>query len=217
MLAELHPQAWWYIARASGFVAWGLSVAAVLLGLALATRALGSNPRPAWLLDLHRFVGGLTVCFVALHVGALVGDSYVHFGLADVTVPLASGYQRWPVAAGVLTMWLLFAVEGTSLVMKRLPRTTWRKIHLTSYLAAALATLHGFTAGTDAHNPVYLWASVASVSLVAFFLVYRLLVPKRRSRSAGKAIGDRVATSGAAAELATAPDHQPSAADEPAP
>jgi len=201
MVAELHPQAWWYLARASGFVAWGLSVAAVLLGLALATRALGSSPRPAWLLDLHRFVGGLTVCFIGVHVGALVADSYVHFGLADVSVPFASSYQRLPVAQGVVTMWLLLAVQGTSLMMKRLPRQTWRKIHLTSYLAAALATLHGFTAGTDARSPAYIWASVASVSAVGFFLVYRLLLPKRRLRQADRT--GRVAREAQSAEAST--------------
>lgn len=188
MFAELNPQTWWYVSRASGFVSWALAVGAVLLGLALATRALGSNPRPAWLLDLHRFVGGLTAFFIALHIGALVADSYVRFTFADIVVPFASPYQRLPVAWGVLAMWLLLAVEVTSLMMKRLPKRTWRRIHLTSYLAAALATLHGFTAGTDAGNPVYVWASVGSVAAVAFFLVYRLLLPKRRSRAARVAV-----------------------------
>lgn len=182
MLAELHPQTWWFLSRASGFVAWGLSVGAVLLGLALATRALGNNPRPAWLLDLHRFTGGLTAFFIGLHVAALVADSFVRFTLADIVVPFTSSYQRLPVAWGVLAMWLLLAVEATSLMMKRLPKQTWRRIHLTSYLAAALSTLHGFTAGTDAGNPAYVWASVGSVSAVGFFLVYRLALPKRRAR-----------------------------------
>lgn len=188
MLAELSPQAWWYLARASGFVAWGLSVGAILLGLALATRALGSNPRPAWLLDLHRFVGGLTAFFIGLHVVALVADSYVHFTLADIAVPFASSYERLPVAWGVLAMWLLLAVEATSLMMKHLPKQAWRRIHLTSYVAAVLATLHGFTAGTDANNPVYIWASVGSVSAVGFFVVYRLLVPRRRQRKASRIV-----------------------------
>lgn len=187
MFAELHPQTWWYVARASGFVAWALAVGAVLLGLALATRALGNKPRPAWLLDLHRFVGGLTALFIALHIAALVADTYVRFTFADIVVPFASPYARLPVAWGVLAMWLLLAVEATSLMMKRLPKRTWRRIHLTSYLGAALATLHGFTAGTDAGNPVYVWASVASTAAVGFFLVYRVLLPKRRARTSPRA------------------------------
>ena len=158
-----------------------------MLGLALATRALGNNPRPAWLLDLHRFVGGLTVLFLAVHLGALVADSYVHFGLADLLVPFASSWKTGAVAWGVVGMWLLVAVEVSSLMMRRLPRRTWRAIHLTSYLAAVLATVHAFTAGTDAKNPFVTWAAVASLSAITFFLVFRLVLPRRKARAAARA------------------------------
>jgi sulfoxide reductase heme-binding subunit YedZ len=184
--AAVNPQLWWYVARASGFVAWGLSIGAVLLGLALATRALGAAPRPAWLLDLHRFVGGLTLAFLGLHLGALVADSYVHFGLADLLVPFAADWMPGPVAWGIVAMWLLVAVEVSSLAMKRLPKRAWRAIHLASYLAVVLSTVHAFTAGTDAGNPVFVWASVGAFAAVAFFLVYRLLLPKRRRRVAAR-------------------------------
>lgn len=187
MLAELHPQFWWYLTRSSGFVAWGLSIAAIMLGLALATRALGPNPRPAWLLDLHRFVGGLTVLFLAVHLGALVGDSYIHFGVADLLVPFASSWKSGAVAWGVLGFWLLIAVEVSSLMMKRLPRRTWRTIHLTSYLSAVVSTVHAFTAGTDAKNPAVTWAAVGSLSAATFFLVFRLILPKHKQRAAARA------------------------------
>lgn len=187
MVAALHPQLWWYLARASGFVAWGLSIGAILLGLALATRALGPNPRPAWLLDLHRYVGGLTVAFLAVHLGALVADSFVHFGLADLLVPYASSWKAGAVAWGIVGFWLLVAVEVSSLLMRRLPKRTWRLIHLTSYLAAVTSTVHAFTAGTDAENPAVIWSAVAALGLVTFFLVFRLLLPKRKQRAARRA------------------------------
>jgi methionine sulfoxide reductase heme-binding subunit len=186
MLADLHPQIWWYLARSSGFVAWGLSIGAIVVGLALATRALGDNPRPAWLLDLHRFVGGLTVLFLAVHLGALVADSYIHFGLADLFVPFASDWKTGAVAWGVVGMWLLLAVEVSSLMMRRLPRRTWRAIHLTSYLAAVMATVHAYTAGTDAKNVVVTWAAVAALSAITFFLVFRLVLPRRKLRAAAR-------------------------------
>jgi len=187
MVAELHPQIWWYLTRSSGFIAWGLSILAIMLGLALATRALGPNPRPAWLLDLHRFVGGLTVLFLAVHLGSLVADSFVHFGVADLLVPFASSWKSGAVAWGVLAFWFLIAVELSSLMMRRLPRRTWRTIHLTSYLAAVMATVHAFTAGTDADNPLVIWSVVASVSMATFFLVFRLVLPKRKQRAAARA------------------------------
>jgi DMSO/TMAO reductase YedYZ heme-binding membrane subunit len=185
-LAEVRPQIWWYLARAAGFVAWGLSLVAIMLGLALATRALGNKPRPAWLLDLHRFVGGFTVLFLATHLGALVADSYVHFGLADLLVPFASSWKTGAVAWGVVALWLLAVVEASSLMMRRLPRRTWRAIHLTSYLAAVLSTIHAFTAGTDARNPVLIATAIASAAAVTFFLVFRLARPKRKARAAAR-------------------------------
>ena len=74
--------------------------------------------------------------FLAVHLGALVADSYVHFGVADLLVPFASSWKSGAVAWGVVAFWFLIAVEVSSLMMRRLPRRTWRAIHLTSYLAA---------------------------------------------------------------------------------
>lgn len=197
MPVDPNPQLWWYVARASGLIAWVLSMGAIMLGLALATRALGNRPRPAWLLDLHRFAGGLTVAFLGLHIGALVADTYEHFGLADLLVPMASSWKPGPVAWGVGALWLVVVVEASSLAMRRLPRRLWRAVHLLSYLAAVLSTVHAFTAGTDARNPVVVWAAIASLAAAGFFVTFRLVLPKRKRRAAAAtARGDRPAGGG---------------------
>ena len=175
----MDPKVWWYLSRATGLVAWGLAMVSIVLGMALATRALGKRPPAPWLLSLHRWAGGLTVLFTLGHVGAVVADSFVHFGVADVLVPFASAWKPTAVAWGILAGWLLLAVELTSLQMRRLPKRAWRAIHLTSYAVAALATAHGLTAGTDTANPVFAWSMVATVAAMAFFFTYRRLVPKR--------------------------------------
>jgi DMSO/TMAO reductase YedYZ heme-binding membrane subunit len=180
-LAALDPQVWWHLSRATGIVAWALGVSSVLWGVALSTRALGSKPRAPWLLDLHRFLGGATVLFVALHVGSIVADSYVHFGVADVLVPFASGWKASAVAWGIIAFWMLLAVEATSLVRNRLPKRLWHGVHLASYLVAVLATAHLLTAGTDAGNPLLQVAAFAWVPITVFFLLYRWLAPARRS------------------------------------
>jgi DMSO/TMAO reductase YedYZ heme-binding membrane subunit len=180
-------QLWWYVARASGIVAWTLASATVLWGLAFASRALGRKPRPAWLLDLHRFLGGLTVVFVGIHIGALVADNYLHFGRADILIPLASRWRPAAVAWGVVAMYLLVAVEVTSLLMKRLPRRLWRRVHLTSYVLYVSATVHLFTAGTDRTTTALRVAAVASMSAIVFLATYRRLVAGRRPASGGEA------------------------------
>lgn len=175
----MDPKVWWYLSRATGPVAWGLAVASIIVGLALATRALGANPRAPWLLSLHRWLGGLTVLFTAGHVASIVADSFVDFGPTDVLVPLASSWRPVAVAWGVVAAWLLVAVEITSLQMKRLSRRSWHAIHLASYAVAVLATIHGLTAGTDTTNPMFGWTVLGSLSTIVFFLAYRRLGPGR--------------------------------------
>src|SRR5438874_9448763 len=138
----------WYIARASGLVAWGLLSASVIWGLALSTRALGRRPRPAWLLDMHRYLGGLATIFTGVHIAAVVADSYVHFDLVSVLVPGASSWRPGAVAWGVVGLYLLLAVELTSLARNRLPKRVWRIIHFASFPLFMTATVHAITAGT---------------------------------------------------------------------
>jgi DMSO/TMAO reductase YedYZ heme-binding membrane subunit len=191
----VNQQFWWYVARASGLVAWGLATASVLWGLALSTKVLGARPRSPWLLDLHRFLGTLTAVFVAVHLAGLAADSYTHFGWSDLFVPLASAWKPGPVAWGVVAVYLLFAIQVSSWLMRRLPRRVWHAIHLSSWLLYVTATVHTLTAGTDRHNRAVLAMALVSVALVVFGTAYRLVGP-------GKAALRRAAPRRAPAEAA---------------
>jgi DMSO/TMAO reductase YedYZ heme-binding membrane subunit len=190
----VNPQLAWYVARAAGIVAWALVSGAVVWGLLLSTRVLRGRPTPRWLLDLHRFLGGLAVAFTGVHVGGLIADDYLHFGLADVLVPLASGWRPAAVALGVVGLWLLLAVELTSLAVRWLPRRWWHRVHLSSYVLFWLATLHGLLAGTDARSPAYALAVDAVAALVLALTAVRVLATPGRARS--PAASRRAATSG---------------------
>lgn len=179
---SVHDQLWWFVARSGGIVALALSAASVIWGLLLSTKAAGPKPRPAWLLDLHRFLGALSVVFTAIHVAALMLDSYVSFGLVDVFVPMASSWQPGAVAWGVIAMYLLVAVQASSVVMKRLPRKVWRAVHMLSFGVFGAGMIHGFTAGTDAANPVYVGASTAAIIVTVFLTAFRALSPSRATR-----------------------------------
>jgi len=183
----LNEQLAWYVARASGIVALGISTLAVAWGLLFSTRLLQGRPSPKWLLDLHRFLGGLAVLFTAIHLGALVADTYVTFGPSDLLVPFASAWQPEPVAWGIVTMYLLVAVEGTSLVMKRLPRRLWRAVHFGSYAMFWMGVIHGARAGTDAGHIAYMAGSSAAVLAVVFITAYRVVAVRksRRGRAPG--------------------------------
>lgn len=188
----MNEKLWWYVARSTGIVAWALVAAAVIWGLLLTTRLVGGRTAPRWLLDLHRFLGGLAVAFTALHLVGLVADSYTHFGPADLLVPLASAWKPGPVALGVVAMYLLVAVELTSLAMRRLPRRLWRWVHLTSFGSFWLASLHAVTAGTDSTNPALWLTYLLTSALVLFLTVFRTLADPRSGRAkAGRARADR--------------------------
>ena len=145
----MNDQLWWYLARSGGVAAWAMLAFSVLWGLVLSTKAFGKRPRPNWLLDLHRFVGGAAVVFTGIHIVSLVLDSFVEFGIREILVPFTSSYRPTAVAWGIIAFYLLLAVEITSLLKKRLSKRAWRATHYLSFPLFILATAHGVTAGTD--------------------------------------------------------------------
>lgn len=178
-------QFWWFVTRSSGIVTLLASGAAVIWGLLLSTRVIRRRSLPKWLLDLHRFLGALTVSMLALHLAALVADNYVHFGVADLAVPFASDWRTGAVAWGVVAAWVLVAVQATSMLRTRLPKRVWRWVHLSSFVAFGMSLAHALAAGTDRTNPVYLALAVLMTLVVVFLGVVRILAD-RGSRPASE-------------------------------
>src|SRR2546425_8089776 len=133
---------WWYVARSAGLTSWLLLTISTGFGIATATRIVGRAKSTAWTLAVHRFLGGLAVAFVGVHVLGIMADTYVHFGVVDVLVPFAASWHPAAVAWGIVGAWLLVAVELTSLARNRLSPATWRWIHLSSYALFFAATVH---------------------------------------------------------------------------
>jgi predicted ferric reductase len=168
-------QLWWYTARAGGTVAWALLALSVLWGLALSTKALGRRLRPNWILDLHRFLGGLALIFTGVHVLAIMADSYVQFGLIEVLVPFTGTWHPAAVAWGIIGFYFLVAVEVTSLLRRRLSKRLWRATHFLSFPLFAMATIHGLTAGTDASAPLLRGGIFIGTLAVATLAIVRTL------------------------------------------
>jgi len=76
-------------------------------------------------------------------------------------------------------MYLLLAVELSSLAMRRLPRKLWHAVHFSSYLIFALVTIHMFAAGSEAGDPALQWTALVSVAAVGFLTIVRILAPRR--------------------------------------
>src|SRR5689334_3968965 len=119
------------------------------------------RPHPAWMLNMHKFLGVLTLVFVGVHVASIMLDDFVHFGIADVLVPLASSWHPVAVALGIVAIYLLVAIQATSWLRRHLAPNVWRTIHLTSYGVLALTTVHMLAAGTDLREMLATGVAVA--------------------------------------------------------
>jgi len=192
----------WYIARSAGLIAWALLSASVIWGLTMSsrTRPFGHRPRPAWMLDLHRWLGGLASVFVAVHLAAILADRYVNFSVLSVLVPFQATWRTGAVAWGVVAMWFLVAVESTSLLRRHLPRQAWRMVHGASFPLFIMATVHAFTAGTDASTLAFEAVAIPVILAVAVLTAKRLAEvtrpgpPPRGSAPSGSATSGSAAT-----------------------
>ena len=192
--------------RASGFVAWALLAIAVLWGLFITNKTLAKSTAPAWVLDLHRHLGGLAVVFVAIHVGVLPLDGFTHWTWQDLAVPMHSSWHPVAIAWGIVSMYLLLAIEVTSLLGRRFPKKWWRRVHVLSFPLYVLASVHLFAAGTDAANPIARWMVVMTSTLVAFLAGIRgLAAAKPRETARSTRVPAQARAAAASAPAAPAP------------
>lgn len=184
----------WYVARSSGLIAWAMVTASIIWGLALSGRLVRRRGVPAWLLALHRYLGTLSLVFVAIHVLALVADNYVYFGWAETFIPFATDWRPVPTAWGIAAFYLLVAIQVTSMLMRKMPRKVWHMIHLSSFLLFVTGTVHGFQSGADRSNRLVQWAALVGITLVITLVMFRVLTLSERRNGRRSRRGTKVRT-----------------------
>jgi len=206
---------WWYVARSSGFVAWVFLVASLMLGVIASGRLAERARLRRYVLDLHPWVSGLAIGAVALHVAAIVADSYVEITPVQALVPFASPWRPAAVALGTVGLWMMLVIQATSLVRRHISRQVWYAIHTSSYALAVLVTLHVLLAGSDvAALPVRIGVGALVAALVGLTLLRVLVPPAPREEAAPRpaAPGPRPATPRTAAPGSRYPSAPPTAA-----
>jgi DMSO/TMAO reductase YedYZ heme-binding membrane subunit len=183
----VNEKIWWYLSRSSGIVALVLLVATVVWGILLSTRVLKPHDRPAWLLDLHKWLGGSALVMTVLHMLGLYLDGYIDYGFTELLVPGTSTYRPLAVAFGVLSFYVLVAVQVTSYFRNRLSKRMWRSVHMLSYGLVWGAAIHAGTAGTDVVNRAYQVLALVLTVIAVSATVVRVLMPARaRSATAAR-------------------------------
>ena len=183
------PHFWWYVTRASAVLAWVIMTVAVLWGILLSTRVFRGADNPAWLQDLHRYLGGTALVLTLIHMVSLMLDPWLAMPLDQLLVPLVAEYRPVPVALGILSFYVLAAVHLTSLAKNRLPRRFWKAVHYLSYVAVLAVAIHGAFAGTDAGAAWYQGVATVIVTASVLALALRIVMARRRPITAAPAAG----------------------------
>ena len=165
----------WYLSRATGFVAYLLLWGSVTWGLLLSTGTGRAWMRPPQLLDAHQFLSAAGAGFACFHSLVLIGDSYVSFALRAVILPFGGSYEPLLVAFGQIAAWLSLLLITSFHVRRHIGGRVWRRLHYASFVAFWLAVAHGLLLGTErttvSANVVYL----TTASIVTFLTFFRLL------------------------------------------
>ncbi|HEY7357898.1 MAG TPA: ferric reductase-like transmembrane domain-containing protein [Ktedonobacterales bacterium] len=162
----------WYFLRASGLAALALLAATVLIGLALRVRFWKATLERWRVYDVHLTVSILTAIFLALHLMLVFMDRIVPFSLTDMLVPLHDSYQPIWVAAGIIGVYLLLVVWGSSLIRNKISYSLWRSLHPLALGALGLAMLHALFAGTDGPT-LWLRTMLVLITLAVIWLFDR--------------------------------------------
>ena len=171
----------WLVARAAGLVAFALLSVSVTLGLALSTRLLGAR-RSKMLLGWHQTLMWTAFAMVGLHMIALLFDPTIHFGLAAVLVPGMAPWRPLPVAAGIVTAWLMLVLAVSFNVRRRIGQRRWRLLHYTSFGAFAIGLYHALNVGSDLTGIRGLVFAGVFAAPVVWLVYARILMPRAGPR-----------------------------------
>jgi sulfoxide reductase heme-binding subunit YedZ len=182
-------QLMWYLTRSTGIVATLLAAASLVWGFLFSARATGSKLRPNWWLDLHNWLGGLSLSFVGVHilVSLLYSDSGI--GLVEVFVPGTASNGAWAIGWGVLATYLFALAVFTTWPKRLRNRRWWRIAHLGSVVGMGLALLHAYQSGTDASRTAFRVGIVVVSAIMTYALGLRLFSYLGRRRGGRPAKG----------------------------
>jgi sulfoxide reductase heme-binding subunit YedZ len=176
------PYLFWITSRAAGFAALVLASLAVSLGLLMSTKLL--KGRTTELRTAHDTLALSTIVAIVVHAGALLGDSYVHFSIADITIPFLASYKTLWTSVGIVAGWGLVLLGLSYYARRWVGAVRWRKLHRFTALVWLAGLVHALGEGTDA-GQVWFLAMIALVAIPALALLLT-----RLARSAAAGAGD---------------------------
>ncbi|MFZ4648317.1 MAG: ferric reductase-like transmembrane domain-containing protein [Patescibacteria group bacterium] len=170
----------WYIARASGLVAYVLMFLVVILGIGMTTAYIYKyiNPVKAWV--IHKYLSLVLGVALITHLTGLFFDKFINFNLKDILIPFVSDFKPIFLNFGIFAFYVLLIIIFTSLWFRLKYKRVWRGVHYFVYLLFIFSLIHGFFIGSDSNT--VLAAAVYLVTGLIFFglMGYRLVTYFKR-------------------------------------
>lgn len=183
----LQSHGWWLASRASGLVALVLVTVSVFIGLMMAGKVMRRPGLSKKLLAIHEQTALAGLVAIAVHGISLLGDPWLHPGVAGVTVPFALGFKTFYTGLGVIGGYLAVLLGLSYYVRKRVGARLWRKAHRATVLVYLLGLVHALGAGTDASAVWFRWWVMVTTPVVGGLFVYRVLSGRAKKQARQRA------------------------------
>jgi hypothetical protein len=121
---------------------------------------------------------------VGLHGTALALDPVMRFGFTGVLVPGLAPWRPLPVAAGIVTGWIMLTLAASFHVRRRIGQRRWRLMHYASFAGFAIGLYHALNVGTDLTGTRGLIFGGIVAAPVLWLVYARILLPRPGVRRA---------------------------------
>lgn len=179
----IQSHGWWLASRASGLVALVLVTVSVFLGLTMSAKLMRRPGLSKKLLAVHEQTALAGLVAIAVHGIALLGDPWLHPGVAGVAVPFALGFKTFFTGLGVIGGYLAALLGLSYYVRKRIGARLWRKAHRATVVVYLLGLTHALGAGTDASAVWFRWWVMVTTPIVGGLFVYRVLSGRAKKQA----------------------------------
>jgi sulfoxide reductase heme-binding subunit YedZ len=182
-VTDVGPHVLWITSRAAGSAALVLASLGVCAGLLMGgrfVRGRGIDLRAA-----HETLSIATLVAIVVHAVALLGDSFLHPGVADITIPFVSGYKTVWTTIGIFAGWATILLGLSFYARRWIGQRRWRSMHRFTVLAWGLGVIHSLGEGTDAGQAWFLAMTGIVVVPALALLVARMSGAGRQVSRAG--------------------------------
>lgn len=185
----IQSHGWWLASRASGLVALVLITVSVFLGLTMSGKVMRRPGLAKKLLAVHEQTALAGLVAIAVHGISLLGDPWLHPGVAGVAVPFVLGFKTAFTGLGIIAGYLAALLGLSYYVRRRIGARLWRKAHRATVVVYLLGLTHAIGAGSDASAAWFRWWVILTTPVIGGLFVYRVLsVRAKKQAREGKAL-----------------------------